>query len=233
MLLKTDKNILKKRFTVAKRSPKHPMVDQRDKDSWYFQISLISVLLFMIIVALTFNGNSDKKEIPFVPLDYILSVEQIPETRQVTKLSPPPNRPIIPVESDILEELIEDVEWEIETFNFAKTVTMPTMGIGPVSTVAVSPRLIVEKLPQYPESEKKKGKEGIVELRILVDVKGNVKEVEVVKNTTDSEVLVNIAVKTAKEGKYQPARDKFNKPIEVWTSRVVTFSLSNIKVKEK
>jgi len=232
MIVKTEKFLLTNRFRIAKRSPKHPQVDDREKAGVYIQLGIISVLIVLIALVLTFNEKKEFVAAPYVPLDYVLTVEQIPETRYSNMPPPPPKMPAIPVESEEIVEILEDVVYEMESIGFVDLPEMPGVP-GGLPGVSESPRPTVEKWFEYPESEKKKGHEGIIDLKILVDTKGDVAKVEVLRNTTGSKVLEEIAREAALECKYQPGRDGKNRPIAVWTSKTISFNISENTITNK
>lgn len=226
MLIKLEKHLLAKRFYVTQRSPKHPKVDDRNKEGYYIQLGLIFALLFLIVITFAFQRPERKPEVPFVPTGIVINVENIPETKQTLGLPAPPKKPVVPVESEEMIEMLEDLVFEIESLNFHKLPEMPTFGSGiGLPGISVSPRQTVERWPDYPDSEKKKGHEGVVDLKTYVDVKGDVKEVEVIRNTTGSKVLENKAIEAAMACKFQPARDIKNRPMAVWTKKTYEFWL--------
>ena len=224
MIRKTEKFLLPKSFRIAKRSPKHPRIDDRNREGLYIHLSLIIVLIVFIVGALSFSEKKEIETVPYVPMDIVLTVESIPETRHLNMPPPSPKMPVVPVESEEITETLEDIEFRVENLSFVSFQEMPEMPAG-LPGISVSPRPTVEKWFEYPESEKKKGREGIIDLKFLVDTKGKVTKVEVLRNTTGSIVLEEIAKKAALECEYQPARDGKNKPIAVWTTKTVSFNL--------
>ncbi len=217
-----EKHIIKRRFSVVRRSPKHPEVDDRAKEAYYIQIGLIATLVLLIIVSL-FSRKIIRDRAPYVPLSYVLQVENIPETVQGQKKRPPkPKIPAVPVEAEV-EDLYEEVEYEeIESLDFIDLPDLPFVEFTGAQ-VAVSPKPIFYKWPDYPESEQKKKHQGIIEVKIKVDENGDVVDHEVVVNTTKSSVLEKLAVQAARQSKFLPARDKKNKPITVWSKTTYTF----------
>jgi len=226
MIIKIDKKLLPNRFLTTKRLPKHPKVDDRGRDGFYITLGTSATLFVLLILALVYQDFKNKIDAPFVPQDFILMVEDIPETQQNNAPPPPPKMPAVPVESEEIIELLEEIVFEIESLDFFDVPPMPVFDTGPVG-VSVGPRQILEKWPEYPDSEKKKGREGVIEMRILVDERGDVVDAQIVKNTTGSKLLEEISIKAALGCKFQPARDGKNMPIPVWTSRQYTFSVRN------
>ncbi len=214
-------------FTIVRRSPKHPLVDSRGKESLYFHRGLVVSLVIVIVLVLSFQGSyKSNTNSPYIPIDYILIAEDIPETKQ-TKLPPPPPRtPAIPVSSEEVNEQLDEIEYDIKIYDFNYAVELPSLPIG-AAKVAVGPRPLVETLPQFPESEINKGHEGIIEVKLHIDKFGNVTELEIINNTTRSKKLENLVIQAARKSKYHAARDKANKPIATWTSRTYTFKRHN------
>ena len=97
-------------------------------------------------------------------------------------------------------------------------------------SVSVPPRPFHEIIPDYAESEMRKGYSGIIELKIRVDEKGNVTDVEVLNNATKSKILEELSTKAALLSKYFPARDVNNKPIAVWTLKTFSFNSNSSQV---
>lgn len=226
MPIKFEKYLLPNRFQVTQRSPKHPKVDAWNKSGYYFTLGTIATLFVILILALVYQDFKREIDAPYVPQDFVLVVEDIPETKQQNSPPPPPKMPAVPVESEEIIDPLEEIEFEIESLEFFDIPPMPILDTGPVG-VSIGPRQIIEKWPAYPASEKKKGYEGVIEMRILVDERGNVVDTEIVRNTTGSKLLEQISIEAAIGCKFQPARDGRNNPIPVWTSRQYTFSLKN------
>ena len=65
----------------------------------------------------------------------------------------------------------------------------PGTGNGSGSGYDVQPRPVWEVMPEYPERERKQGVMGLVELDLLVNIKGLVDSVRVVKNETSNKNL--------------------------------------------
>lgn len=86
----------------------------------------------------------------------------------------------------------------------------------------VPPRTITTVTPSYPESEREKGVEGIVSLRLLIGRDGMVEDVKVVKHL--SVVFDSLAVQTVKQSVFSPAK-RNGRPIAVWYYLPVRFVL--------
>ncbi len=218
--MEEEKHILENRFTFARRTPKHPSQDDIKRDSFLFDCGLIATLIVFLIVALL-SGKDDSEIVPYVPMDFVLQVEDVPETNPGRKRPPPPRMPAVPIPSEV-EEMLEEMVIEIETLDFVDLPEMPTIEVVG-SSVAMSPRPYFFKWPDYPESEQKKGHQGKIHIKIKVNDKGIVEEHEVILNTTNSKVLERLAIEAAMQSKFFPARDRKNKPITVWTVSKYSF----------
>jgi TonB family protein len=89
-------------------------------------------------------------------------------------------------------------------------------------TPDVAPVLMKIVVPQYPESALKKKTSGTVWLNVLVEEKGGVKSVRVLR--TDAEELNQAAIQTALKYTFIPGTYR-KKPIPVWVSLPIQFRL--------
>lgn len=83
------------------------------------------------------------------------------------------------------------------------------------------PEVIKVVDPEYPKPALKAGIEGIVALKVLVDVEGNVDRVEVLLSNS---TFNNAAIEAVKKYKFKPAM-KDNVAVECWFSLPVVFKL--------
>lgn len=220
MLFSNKEGILPVRFRVAKASPKHPAVDDRYKSGFYIQSCLLCVILLFIAITFIYPKKENDNAI-FIPLDFIVIAEEIPETQASNQPPPPPRMPAVPVESDI-EEMLEEVVFDIESLESVQIPDLPELP-GRMGSIGRSPRPLYDSFPEYPESERKKGREGVIDLHIRINEQGKVTKVEVIRNTTNSKILEQSAVDVAYKTIYQPALDINNRPIAAWTQRTYTF----------
>lgn len=95
---------------------------------------------------------------------------------------------------------------------------------GPDEFVAfdVPPNPISSALTQYPEMAKKAGIEGMVVLHMLIDRKGDVRDVKLIEGLGAG--LDESAIESASKGKWAPATNKGN-PVAVWVTFPVRFKL--------
>ena len=104
-----------------------------------------------------------------------------------------------------------------------------------LASVDRAPEPTLRAFPEYPKRARKKGHQGIVELDLLIDEKGNVAEVRVADGGAESE-LSDAAIDAARDWKYTPAR-KGPHRVRVWKPVTVHFVLddhnqSRVRVEE-
>jgi len=187
-----------------------------------FKKSLLIILsIFIILFQL-----SKKFDIPVKPLELpdeiiFMSIENIPVTKQGVKRKAP-LRPIVPIP---VEEpsIPEDLTIEPTELNF--DASPPNMPEGDGFFAVTPPRPIADVFPEYPASEKEKGVEGEIELSLLVDEKGKVKNVQVVKNSTNSKICEESALKAAYQTQFIPAKQD-KKYVAVWIRKIYKFGLN-------
>lgn len=215
--------ILDRRFIVSKRPVKNPVVSDRGKDGAVIQIALIFIMTVLTGFALVFQERTVIRYV-YIPPDVIMNVQSIPETQiGRTAPPPPPRMPAVPVESES-EEYLDELVFEIETLDYIDLPDIPEAP-GYVGGVGRSPRPLYDRFPEYPDSERRKGFKGVIDVNVFIDEKGKVTRVEVIRNTTNSKVLEKAATEAAMKTVYQPALDKKNNPIASWTVRTYTFGI--------
>jgi TonB family protein len=89
--------------------------------------------------------------------------------------------------------------------------------------VDVKPRPIARALPQYSKLARKKKHQGSIELTLLVDHKGAVQHVELVRGIDGSD-LNESAIAAARNWRFLPARSA-GVPVQVWIPVVFDFSI--------
>jgi TonB family protein len=184
--------------------------------------STILALLLVIILFLIFPKIKVDKPIEMKRIGTVLTLEEIPVTRQGSARKPPP-RPVVPIpsEDDIIPDDVTIDDTELSFENFASTLGSGS-ALEPISIF--QPRPIFEVIPEYSEDLQKKGIEGVVKLHLHIDQSGQVIDVIILENTTGSAVCANAAKEAALKGRYIPAK-KDDKPTDLWIARTYTFGL--------
>lgn len=91
--------------------------------------------------------------------------------------------------------------------------------------VEKQPMSIKNPAPLYPESARRRGMEGIVWLKLVVDEQGDVGKIEIAKADASGD-LINAAMDAAKQWKFTPAIWG-GKPVKVWVSVPFKFTLDS------
>ncbi|MFQ5823676.1 MAG: energy transducer TonB [bacterium] len=157
------------------------------------------------------------------PKNIILTLENIPITRQVARRPPPP-KPSVPVPSDD-ESIPEDETIEETTLKYDTFFDQIPEGMTGLGTVPLTPpRPMAWVFPEFPEDEKKRGIQGVVKLSIHIDEKGYVVEVIVIENSTGSEKCAQAAIEAAYGSRFFPAREG-KKPVGYWITQPYRFDL--------
>jgi len=207
-------------FYVAPLAPKSSFEESRKKYALQLRRALIAVLLLMIAVFQGWKRWPQRQVVPKLPgVNVYLDVENVPVTRQGIR-KPPPARPVVPIpteEPTVPEDLtIEEPPQQ--------TTGLENLPEGEGLEAILPPRPVAEVFPEYPEKEKKRGVQGEVELMLLVDEKGTVQNVQVLRNTTGSKLCARAAVQAAYQTKFFPARKK-NRFVAVWIRKTYKFGL--------
>lgn len=204
---------------------KNPEVDVRRKYSCWFHFALIISLLMMTILFYSFQKFEHRKELSFSPLPPLILVKP-PQTTQPKK-PVPPRKPVIPVEADENEDPPEDFVFpttEIDFSRLLKEVPPPYEEPEPeYEFVAVEqkPRVIKRVTPVYPELAKKVGAEGLVVVKVLINTKGDVEKVKVIKSNP---LLDETAITAVRQFKFQPGKQR-DRYVKVWMSIPFRFRL--------
>ncbi len=214
--------ILPKQFNIARRSPKHPKVDNRDRGELLFHIGLIVSLVIIIALTIIFQRDANFNSVsPYIKTNFTFIAEDIPETRQ-TIVPPQPRLPTIPVVSEEIELPLEELEYHVEVYDFDFSSELPSTPFES-SNISTGPRPLEESIPRFPQSEINKGSEGSIEVLLYIDAQGNVTNADIVSNSTDSKKLEELVLQSALKSKYRAARDKNNRPVASRTTRTYSF----------
>ncbi len=198
-----------------------------------FELSLILALLMVTILfrLLNFGGLGRDVEQPSI----VFEVTKIDLTKQV-KRPPPPARPAIPIKSEqetlLGDETIDDTEIDLEEIPPPPPPPPKKDDGGDEADIFVAydspPNLIggydfIRKNLKYPELARQAGIEGKALIKAIIDDKGNVLRVEVLKedgNVGFGQAAADVVMKC----KFQPAMQR-DKPVKVSITIPVTFRL--------
>jgi len=202
---------------------KNPKADLKIKYPKWREIGIIAALGVVTILFYAFKDFKPSYALE-KKLDVTIENVDIPPTEQLQK-PPPPARPAIPIESED-EDIPDDLTIEETEIDFSETVDeLPPPEedepIVPFFALSDKPEVIKQGKIEYPELARKAGIEGRVTVKVLINTKGDVEKVEVVKGHP---MLNDAAVDAAKEWKFKPGkqRDRF---VKVWMNIPIDFKL--------
>jgi protein TonB len=194
-------------FLNRKKNPKYDIKQDYTKN---FELAL-AVSIFINALTFTifpkFEEYVDREKERKQDIYSILKLEDIPITKQPTKL-PPPKKPQIPIPVES-ENIPEDVTIETTELDFSRP-TIET-GVGSLFETEVEPYPYHASMRFAPDSLKRI--KGVVKLAVKVDATGKIVNIEVVSNTTKNSVLEKIAIEEVSKWKFFPAR-RGDTPIE-------------------
>jgi protein TonB len=125
-----------------------------------------------------------------------------------------------PAESQPMEPTVSTVEAETEID------LPPPVEAGQLfdlDQVDVRPLARSRDLPRYPRRARRLGKQGRVTMRILIDHRGTVEQVELIEGIPGTD-LTDAAIEAARGWRFSPAREA-GQPVRVWRDVVLNFSL--------
>ena len=173
-----------------------------------FEKALILILGIMILVFLFSQRIPQRRPKEWgVGRGSLISVDVTPAT-SFGSLPRPPSLPQVPIPTED-EYLPEDETIEDTRLDLTQGIPLfdgSGMGGGGSGEGGLGPRPIREVIPEYTKEERKRGVEGLVELEILVNARGEVDSVRVLQNTTRSKRLEEASVQAAYQSRYLPAR---------------------------
>jgi TonB family protein len=157
----------------------------------------------------------------------ILTVENIPQTRQAGARRPPPPKPAIPIpiDSELIpeDETIEPTPIDLQSVGAAASAGHAyALGGGQI----IPPRPLAFVVPEYPEEDRKKNLRGEVKISLEIDVTGKVVKAVVMENTTGSPRCAQAALRAALASRFTPARNAQG-PVPYWLIQPYTFDLKN------
>ena len=210
--------------------------DLHRKSPRIFWASLIvSIAATGIMIQLRLPHKPHEETVPDIP-PVIIHLENIPETRQRTRI-PAPAKPFIygalpiPVEDELLpdEITIEKTVLDMDAVPGAPpAVLIPDIGahteeeeVYEYFAVDEPPKRLKAIAPIYPPMAERAGIEGSVTMKILVNSKGHVDSVVVVDGP---KVFHSASVKAAKKSTFSPERHN-DKPVACWLIMPFRFKL--------
>lgn len=225
-----------KSFDTSKlQKEKNPKHDLRRRYRKVLEGATIASLVLVIFLFQWFRF-AQFEEVAFEKIVHHIEVEPMPPTEQIRR-PPPPQRPRTVIPSD--DESIPEEETIAATeFSFAEIPEPPP---PPEATTDSSNIFVAYDVPpepidgwdaiykhiEYPEIARYTGAEGKVFLKVLVNEKGIVDDVVLLKGCDSGVGLEEAAMAAAYEVKWRPAQQR-ERPIKVWVGYPVTFVLNEM-----
>jgi len=167
----------------------------------------------------------------------VIQVQEIPETQQL-RMPAAPARPQIPVATmseDVPEDVtILDTVTDLDLLfaplpSASRIPARPAQGSdGQASLIwDEAPQLVRMVTPEYPESARKAGVEGRVDLSVVVDEKGLVVAADVI-TAVPTGIFEEAARQAVMKWRYRPARMR-GRAIRARLGQTVYFSFSDIR----
>jgi len=212
---------------------KKPEADLRKSDTVYMQIGLVSALGILLLL-FKVDIRSESSIVMQTVEQETVKMEEIEQTRQDVK-PPPPPRPPVPVavpNDEVIEDDILDLDAELD-------LDAPLELPPPPPPAEEEPDIfvVVEKRPEikggmkelykyivYPEIARKAGIEGRVILEFVVDERGRVSNVKVLRSVGGG--LDEAAIGAVQKVKFTPGMQR-GRPVKVRYTLPVTFKLSS------
>ncbi len=175
----------------------------------------------------------DIQATPSKPDQIVIQIEDLPETRQISR-PPPPPRPAVPIETeseDVPDDVtIETTDLELEDVPVdlpppppagSKSAAIEEEEILEVWKVDQKPRLVRRAIPVYPEFALRAGLEGSVMLKVLLGKDGKVESVQMLKGDG---IFRKSAEDAMRKFLFEPARQS-DRPVKVWLVIPIHFKL--------
>lgn len=196
------------------------------------ELGLILALLFMIFAFTAFKRFEAPRHTKQVKMPTFDAIE-IPKTIQQQQTKPP-SRPSIPIPSES-EEIPEDATIEITELDFGALPAPPEPPEDDDSEIPMfwafekAPTIIggyaaLARKLEYPEMARRAGIGGIVIVKALIGLKGEIIKTEILKSLGNNG-CDEAAVKAIRAVKWTPAYQR-DKPVKVWFAIRILFKLN-------
>ncbi len=176
----------------------------------------------------------DIQATPSKPDQIIIQIEDLPETRQLSR-PPPPPRPALPIETesdDVPDDVtIETTDLELDDVPVDLPPPPPTGDsesapfeeeeILEVWKVEQKPRLVRRAIPVYPQFALRAGLQGSVMLKVLLGKDGKAESIQVLKG---EQIFRKSAEDAVRKFLFEPARQS-DRPVKVWLVVPIHFKL--------
>ena len=224
-LLKTDHNIpeVKNKSVIISMSYKKPekIIVQQPKKI------IKSFPKIKKIKPIKIKNKKTKKpvvKIKKVPINYSLKDTKQKQIKEIPHEEIKPEK-VIP-QKDTFEDIIleqKHTDFQAVKVKEHKIESSPVIKKGPVRIKFSDPAYKNNPLPVYPKKSRKRGHQGLVELKVLISVQGKVSQIAIEKSS-GFKGLDKKALKTIKNWIFQPRKEN-GKPVDTWVIVPIRFKL--------
>ncbi len=190
----------------------------------------IVIHILIVLIPVSMRAKEDKREVELFMMIEDARLRQEPEKTVPRRETPVLQKKKVPEPQEIVEPIVPETKEEIvgtvtpvpqdtaETRPERKPVSsMPTEATAgsppPIDTefgASIAPSFLHREMPVYPSFARKLGKEGRVLLRLTIDERGQLVQVEVVEKAGFG--FVEAAIDAVKKSTFLPAK-KDGKPV--------------------
>lgn len=181
------------------------------------RLALVATLAIVIVMFLVWPAYVSQ---PYTLEEEILEVVEIPADIEIP---PPPQEaemPKVPVQIEISETASDEETIEDTSFTDIDDIPLPTAGgvDGPRQFYAFDdpPAPTYRQSPRYPEMAREAEMEGVVNILIYVDERGNVFNVQVLSSSVP-QILIDEAIAAAWKWRFKPGKQR-NVPVKTTIS---------------
>ena len=197
------------------KPPKHPL--SNDRIFYYRPLFEGSLLITLMLVYLFFMLNPvlSSREIVIIKPNIEIEIMDIPQTLHTVAPKGKPPNPVVPIASDIVEELIEDDIEEVGIEEGLLDIPAPPKPPGNKEADIVPARLLALRPLNVPKELEKQNPSGMINLLLEIDAAGLVVSHRIEANTLSNAELEKLALDAAYKCKFTPAY-KDGKPMSSW-----------------
>ena len=185
---------------------------------------LVALGLFAVMNALVNNSHkelADADDLKMIDFVRVKQDETVSEKKRQLPKKPPPKRPPPPPEMKVSSNQPKPQAPKLEInvpklsmdMNLALGGALDGFGSSAVASASGGPTPLNQFDPQYPRKALRSGAGGLVEFKFVVDKKGQVSNIQILKEQPRGKGFAKSVKKAAKKWRFKPAM-KDGKPVE-------------------
>ena len=198
-----------------------------------FGLALLVTLVFFCAAPLLLRGRGISPGKPYELLPAFLPIKTAPPPREDEEKPPPPPPPKVHIKKMKLDPTPRD-QVNLEAPELELEIN-PKLAMGPallaprlktaygLGEVDRAPLVTGRIPPPYPYSARRRGVQGWVKIRFLVDRKGSVRRISVVE-AQPSGVFEESVLRSVSRWRFRPGI-KDGRPVDTWVETTIRFKL--------